>query len=173
VIVLILCSDPVNSMSSFVFCFSKLTQLLRCLVWCVSFVVVMCICLCHLFCRIVLRLHRVNNPFAGRQHNCGRRSVLLRNRRSVPDISAPPQCADRRSFQTRDACRKCLCDSAAQGNARVELRLQALGGLWVTASRQISGKWRHPGIGLGEVRGLSYRSELSFPSGDWPELILK
>jgi hypothetical protein len=32
VIVFILCSDPVYCMSSFVFCFSKLTQQLRCLV---------------------------------------------------------------------------------------------------------------------------------------------
>jgi magnesium-transporting ATPase (P-type) len=41
--------DPVYCMSSFVFCFSKLTQQLRCLVWFVSFVVVMCICLFMLF----------------------------------------------------------------------------------------------------------------------------
>jgi hypothetical protein len=49
VTVFILCSDPVYCMSSFVFCFSKLTQQLLCLVWYVSFVVVMCICLCMLF----------------------------------------------------------------------------------------------------------------------------
>jgi hypothetical protein len=65
VIVFILCSVPVYSMSSFVFCFGKLTYWLCYLVWYVSFVPVMCICLCMLFfvpyCKCC---HWVDNPFA-------------------------------------------------------------------------------------------------------------
>jgi hypothetical protein len=78
VIVFILCSDPVYCMCSFVFCFSKLTQQLRCLVWYVSFfVVVLCICLCILLVvPIVLPLP------PGWQPICSQIIIIIRRRRT-------------------------------------------------------------------------------------------